>query len=62
MKRAGSITGWYAVRVASGIGWAFYKELRLARLRAAAEGHQCVGYMTSADAGHFIDRMGEAHA
>lgn len=58
MKRAGLTTGFYAVRTASGIGWAFYTENRLARMRASAEGHGCVGWMTLAQANHFIDRMG----
>ena len=62
MKRAGFITGYYCVRVSSGnTGWAFFKELRRARNRAAAEGHRSVGYMTCADAGHFIDRKAEVH-
>jgi len=48
VKRAGGITGYYAVRADR--GWALYKRLPLARLRATAERHGCVAYMTTSDA------------
>jgi hypothetical protein len=63
MKRAGTTTGYYAVRTHTGnLGWAFYTDNRLARMRAAAEGHRCVTWMTRADADFIIDKMGGLHA
>lgn len=50
MKRAAGITGWYAVRLTYSAGWALYKHLPQARMRATFEGHGFVTYMTSADA------------
>jgi hypothetical protein len=61
MKRAGLHSGYYAVRVCSGnIGWAFYADNRLARMRAGAEGHGCVTWMNSADASWLISKGAEA--
>lgn len=56
MKRAGLHSGYYAVRVSTGIGWAFYADNRLARMRASAEGHGRVCWMDTATADHFIER------
>ena len=51
MQRGAGITGFYAVRrVGYDHGWALYKRLPLAQVRAAAEGHGRVWYMTEAQA------------
>lgn len=59
MKRAGTITGWYAVRLSgctltANCGWALYKRLAMAKLRAGFEGHGSVTYMTQAQADTII--------
>jgi hypothetical protein len=60
VKRAGLHSGYYAVRVSTGnVGWAFYSDNRLARMRAAAEGGR-VWWMPTEKATWLIEKGAQA--
>lgn len=57
--RGASQTGWYAVPTDSRLGFALYREYRLAAMRAQMEGVH-VRYLTKADAQLLLDRWATA--